>query len=313
MSAMDGAGDRLAGWLGLDEGAVVAPGARRIVAVPQANDTEVLGCIGRAIGRIAEFVLIGEEVAIRAAARVCGVSLDGARFVPALGEEEACAVAVGLVRGGEAQILMKGQVQTSTFTRAILSRERGLLGAGRLLSHVTLASVPGYPKPLVFTDAAINIDPTVEQKVEILRNALEVTCALGIARPKVACVAPVEKVSPKIASTVAASELCRLEAQSGGTLFGAVDIQGPLGLDLAVSPEAARIKGVAGPVAGQADVLLMPGLDAANVLYKTLTRFSGAVMASVLAGASAPVVLTSRADTEETKYLSLGLALKLSR
>ena len=302
---------RLAGWLGLDTDPVLAPERRRTVAVPLADDVEVLGCVGRSIGRTAEYLLIGDEECIREAAREAGVAVDGATFLPAADEAEACAVAAGLARDGKAHLLMKGRVQTSTFTRSILDKTNGLLTPGRLLSHVTLASVPGYERPLILTDAAINIDPTVEQKVEILRNALEVTCALGIARPRVACIAPVEKVSAKIPSTVHAAELERMARENGEVLFGPVDVQGPLGLDLAVSPEAARIKGVGGPVAGRADVLLLPGMDAANVLYKTLTKFAGAVMACVLAGCRIPVVLTSRADSEETRYLSLGLALKL--
>jgi phosphate butyryltransferase len=305
--------ERLCTLLGLGEGRVVPAGARKTVAVPLANDAEILGCIGRSIGRIADYVLIGDEAEIRAEAKRAGCDLAGACFEPATGEVEACARAARLVHDGRAQLLMKGQVQTATFTRAILDRSSGLLDPGRLVSHVTLCGIPGYHKPLVLTDAAINIDPTLEQKAEILRNALEVTCALGIGRPKVACVAPVEKVSPKIRSTVEAAELERMARESGGELFGPVEVQGPLGFDLAVSREAARIKGVSGPVAGDADVLLMPCLEAANVLYKCLTHFSGAAMASVLTGTRVPVVLTSRADSEDTKYLSLGLALRMAR
>ncbi len=216
---------------------------------------------------------------------------------------------------GEAQLLMKGQVQTSTFIKAVLDKASGLVEPGRLVTHVTVCGIPSYPRPLLLTDAAITVEPGLEQKVEILRNALAVARALGIARPRVACVAAVEKVSPRVRSTVDAADLVRMAgdpALAARCGIEGIEIQGPLGLDIAISPEAARVKGVAGPVAGRADILLMPGLDAANALYKSLTCFAGAVMASVVAGAKVPVVLTSRADSEETKYLSLGLALKLA-
>lgn len=290
-------------------------GRRKTVAVPLADHEEILACIGQALGRIAEFVLIGDEARIREAAGRAGADLAGARFLRETDESAACALAARLVRDGEAQLLMKGQVQTRSFIKAVLDKANGLVEPGRLVSHVTVCGIPSYPKPLLLTDPAINVEPTLEQKVEILRNALAVARALGLARPKVACVAAVEKVSPKVRSTVDAAELVRmagdpdLAARSG---LRGIEIQGPLGLDLAVSPEAASIKGVAGPVVGQADILLMPGLDAANSLYKSLTCFAGSVMASVVAGARVPVVLTSRADSEETKYLSLGLALKLA-
>lgn len=290
-----------------------APASRaalRTVAVPDASHEEILGCIGRAIGRIADFVLIGNESGIRLAAGRAGSDLTGARFLEEKGEAASCSRAARLVRDGEAQLLMKGQVQTAAFIRAILDRENGLIGPGRLLSHVTVCGIPRYHKPLIITDAAIAVDPGVEQKAHILRNALTVARQLGIRRPKVACVAPVEKENPRIRSTVDAAALVRL---AGDPLegFGELDILGPVGLDIAVSVEAARTKGVAGPVAGDADILLLPDLDSANALYKSLTVFSGALMASVVAGARVPVVLTSRADSEETKYLSLLLALRL--
>ncbi len=288
------------------------PAARRpTVVVPLARDPELLGCVAAALGRIADFILIGEEEKIRAEALATGVELGGARFVHECEEGAACARAVALVRSGEAQILMKGLVQTSTFCRAILDRSSGLVPEGSLLSHVTVCGLPGYHKILILTDPAINIDPELEAKARILANAVGVARALGIARPKVACVAPVEKVSAKIRSTVDAEALVSMARESSRP-FGDIDIQGPLGLDIAISSEAARTKGVEGSVAGDADLLLLPGLDSANVLYKALTHFGGAVMASVLAGSRVPVALSSRADSERTKLLSLALALRLA-
>ena len=251
---------------------------RRIVAVPDASHEEILGCIGRAIGRIAEFVLIGNVPEIRLAAARAGIDLSGARFLAEEGETASCALAARLVRDGDAHLLMKGQVQTATLIRAILDRENGLTEPGRLVSHVTVCGIPRYHKPLLVTDAAITVEPGLEQKAEILRNALWVARELGIRRPRVACVAPVEKENPKIRSTVDAAALARL-ASDPLRGFGELDILGPVGLDIAVSAEAARTKGVSSPVAGEADILLLPGLDAANVLYKSLTAFSGALMA----------------------------------
>jgi phosphate butyryltransferase len=296
----------------LGDGASAGPaGALPRVAVPLASHEEILSCIGHAIGRTAEFVLIGDEAAIRTVAARVGADVARARFIAERDEAAACALAARLVHDGESDLLMKGQVQTSTFTRSILDREAGLVEPGWLVSHVTVCGIPRYHKVLLLTDAAINIEPTLEQKVEILRNALAVARALGISRPKVACIAPVETESPKIRSTVDAAALVALAADPRQGL-GSLDIQGPLGLDLAISRGAAEIKGVSGPVVGDADILVMPGLDAANALYKSLTAFAGARMASVLAGARVPVVLTSRADSEETKELSLALALRLA-
>ena len=288
------------------------PGAtRKTVAVPLADTPEVLQCVAHAGGRIAEFVLIGEEERIRASAGSVGIGLGCARFVRETDERAACEKAVALVREGEAQLLMKGLVQTSTFCRAILDKGSGLVSEGSLLSHVTVCGLPGYHKLLILTDPAINIEPDLEAKSRILMNALEVARKLGVARPRVACVAPVEKVSGKIRSTLDAEALVR-RASAADRPFGDIVIQGPLGLDLAVSSEAASLKGVAGEVVGEADLLLMPGLDAANVLYKALTHFGGALMASVLAGSRVPVVLTSRSDSERTRFLSLELALRLA-
>lgn len=280
---------------------------RRTVAVPFADDPEAIRCIARALAEgLVHFILIGDPERIRTVAAANGADLAAAEILAEAGDEAAaCARAVALVRAGRAQILMKGRVMTSTFTRSILDKANGLVPEEQLLSHVAVFEIPAYPKLLLITDAALNIQPGLEDKARILANAATFARSLGIRCPKVACLAPVEKVSPKIPSTVDADALRVLAA---GGRFGEILVEGPLSLDVAVSRRAAAIKGVTSAIAGEVDILLLPNLDAANVLYKSLTQFGGARSASLVVGARVPVVLTSRADDEETKLFSLALA-----
>ena len=180
---------------------------------------------------------------------------------------------------------------------------------GSLVSHIAVFEVPTYHKPLFITDAALNITPSVAAKKCILKNAVNYAVSLGIEHPKVACVAAVEKVNPMMISTTDADAL--KQAAIAGE-FGSAIVDGPYGLDVAISKEAAETKGVKGPVAGDADILLMPDLDAANVLYKSLSNFTDCLIGCSIAGAKVPIVLTSRADTEETRLLSLALAVRMS-
>lgn len=282
------------------------------VGVPWADDPDSLGCIARALRRrLADFVLLGDPRRIRAAARAVGTDLSGAEFVAVAGDEAAaCAHAADLAATGRIDVLMKGRVMTSSLMRAVLDKARGLVPPGRLLSHVAVFTVPRYPRPLLVTDAALNIQPDLTEKAGILANAVELARRLGIRRPRVACIGPVEKVNAKIPSTVDAAELCALAAAGR---FGDVVVEGPLSLDAAVSRRAARIKGVPSAIAGAVDILLLPDLDAANVLYKSLTQFCRARCASVVMGVRVPVVLTSRADDEATKLASLALAVRLAQ
>lgn len=280
---------------------------RRTIAVPCADDPDAIRCIGRALHEgLARFILIGDPQRIRAVAAADGVDLGAAEILAeAGGESAACARAVALVREGRAQVLMKGRVMTSAISKAILDKTAGLAPPGSLLSHVAVFEIPAYPRLLLVTDAGLNIAPGVEEKALILSNALSVARRLGVARPQVACIAAVEKVNPKIASTVDAQALCALAAAGR---FGDAVVEGPLSLDVAVSRRSAEIKGVASAVSGAVDILLLPGLDAANVLYKSLTQFGGARSASVVVGARVPVVMTSRSDDEDTKLFSVALA-----
>jgi len=288
-----------------------ARGTRRMVAVPIANDEEIIRCVAEVREKgFADFVLIGDKAAIKRSADRCGISIDCAYFISADEEATACNLAARLASGGEVDMLMKGHVQTAGFIRAILDQGKGLLDEGQLISHVAVLDIPAYHKLLLVTDAAINVVPNLEQKLTIIANAVRTARSIGIRRPKVACIAPSEKPSPHIQSTVDAAEIRRLFA--AGRLrdrLGDVEIDGPFALDVAVSREAALIKEIESPVAGDADILLMPNLDSGNALYKSLTHFADAHVAGIVAGARVPIVLTSRSDSERNKYCAVLLGL----
>jgi phosphate acetyltransferase len=216
----------------------------------------------------------------------------------------AAAEAVNLVRTGRAELLMKGSLHTDELMGAVMKRDTGLR-TGRRVSHAFIMDVPTYPKPLVITDAAINIQPTLEDKRDIVQNAIDLARALGIEQPKVAILSAIETVSPKIPSTIEAAALCKM-AQRGQITGGILD--GPLALDNAISPEAARIKGIDSPVAGHADILVVPDLEAGNMLAKNLSFLANADAAGLVLGARVPIVLTSRADSVMTRMASCAVA-----
>ncbi len=281
------------------------------VAVAGADDDAVLGAVAAGLAAGVDFYLVGNPESIRRTADVHGVDLGSATLVEPEEPDEAfiCRTAARLCARAEAGVLMKGLVGTAAFTRAILDKEIGLTGEGVLLSHVGLFADPRNGRFFLISDAAINITPDIEAKKKILSNIVDVARSLGIDEPKIALLAPVEKVSPKIQSTVDSAELKNW--LNGGALGKAV-ADGPFALDVAASSAAAEIKGLKSPVAGRADIYLVPNLDAGNVLYKSLTVFAGAESAGILAGARVPVVLTSRADSEVVKIASLGLALQIA-
>ncbi len=288
-----------------DRLAALAHGAIPTVAVPMANNPEILGCIRVAVETgLARFALIGPRDEVSRLAQDHGMDPASVSLVQAVDPVSACARAAEMAARGEAQVLMKGLVQTSDFVRSILNRELGLAPAGGLLSHVALCDVDGFDRLFLVTDAAITTYPSAAQKRLIVLNALACATALGMETPRIAMVAPVEKVSDKVISTREAAEV--VAEFAGDPRF---KIDGPFGLDVAISAEAAATKGIAGRVAGVADILVMPNIDAANVLYKALTGFAHARTAGIVAGAAVPVVLTSRSDSEESKLNSLRFAL----
>ncbi len=283
---------------------------RKTVVVPFANDPDVIGCIARAMaGEIADFILIGEADKIRAVAVAQKVDIERAEFVHAADEHSACDMAARFVHEGRAQALMKGLVQSSSYISAILHKQHGLVMPGQMLSCVATFEIPSYPKPLFVTDPGVNIAPSLEAKARILKNAVELARKLGVVAPKVACIEAVEKVTPKMAGTAEARALREMGEQG---IFGDAVVDGPLGFDAAISPKAAHTKGVPGIVAGHADIVLLPEIRAANVLYKSLVWFAGAAVASIVVGARAPIVLPSRSDSEATKLFSVALAVNVA-
>ncbi len=291
----------------------VASSVRRppTVVVAGADSDEIIGCIGSTLALgIARFILVGRVDQTHELADRAGVDLSACDFEKIASREDASAAAARIAAAGDADVIMKGQVQTSDFIRAILSRDHGLLDNGGLISHVSLFDVPGYHKLLMLTDAAITIAPDVEQKLALIANAMPVAAAIGLRKPKVACIAPVERVTEKVRSTVDAAEVVR-RVNADGSL--GILIDGPFGLDVAVSRDAARIKKIDGDVAGDADLLLMPNLDAGNAVYKSLSFLAAAAVSGIVVGARIPVVLTSRADSEATKFASVRLAIAVSQ
>lgn len=279
---------------------------RKRVAVAAAQEASALEAVldARAAG-IAEPILIGDLEAIRAIASELGADLSGLRMIEEKDYAKAAAAAVALVRSGEADVLMKGVLDTSILLKAALNKEVGL-NAGRLTSHVAVIESPHYHKLFIVTDAAINIAPDLQGKLDIVANAVAVSRSIGVELPKVAMLAAVEKVNPdKMPCTADAALITQMNRR--GQVKGCV-VDGPLALDNAISAESARIKKIVSDVAGDADVLVVPDIEAGNVLYKALLDLGGAKGAGIVAGAAKPIVLTSRADSRETKLASIALA-----
>jgi phosphate acetyltransferase len=258
---------------------------------------------GACMGIITPF-LVGPEQKIRTVADKFGFDLSPYELIDAPHSHAAAARAVELVRQGRAELLMKGSLHTDELLGEVVKGDTGLRTARRL-SHVFIMDVPTYHKPLMITDAAVNIVPTLEEKRDILQNAIDLAHALGLERPKVAILSAVETVNPKMPTTVEAAALCKMAERR--QITGAV-LEGPLAFDNAISPEAARIKGIESPVAGDADVLLVPDLEAGNMLAKNLIFLSRADAAGIVLGARVPIILTSRADNERTRLASCAVA-----
>lgn len=271
--------------------------------------TAILAASEAAAAGLIAPVLIGPEAKIRAAAAAAGVDIGTFRLIATPHSHAAAAQGVALARSGEAQLLMKGSLHTDELMSAVVSTQGGLR-TERRVSHVYLMDVAGYPRPLLVTDAAINIAPDLEAKRDIIQNAVELAHAIGIATPRVAILAAVETVNLKMRSTLEAAALCKMADR--GQITGAI-LDGPLAFDNAVNPDAAKEKGIVSPVAGQADILLVPDLEAGNMLAKQLTFLSGADAAGVVLGARVPIVLTSRADSARTRIASCALAVLVAR
>ena len=285
--------------------AVKAKARKRLVAA-YANDAHTIEAVGDAVDRgIVDATLVGDEAVIR---QVCaGHGIDPGKFtiVHEPGEAQAAARAVALVRSGEGQLLMKGLVSTDKYMRAILDKDAGLMAPGAILSHVSVIEFATYPKLIVCGDVAVLPYPDLKEKVAITNYVIGVAQALGIAKPKVALIAASEQVLPKVQATVDAAIIAKMAER--GQIKGAF-VDGPMALDVAIDPESAATKGVLGDVAGDADCLVFPNIDAGNVFYKTSSKLAGCEMAAMVAGAQAPCILSSRGDSVLTKLYSITLA-----
>ena len=253
-------------------------------------------------------ILVGPEAKIRAVAEQFGLDIRPHRLVDAPHSHAAAAKAVEIVRAGEAETLMKGSLHTDELMGEVVKKDGGLR-TERRISHAFIMDVPTYPKPLVVTDAAINIFPDLETKRDIVQNAIDMAHALGVARPKVAILSAVETVTPKIPSTIDAAALCKMAER--GQITGAL-LDGPLAFDNAISKEAAEIKHIRSEVAGDPDILVVPDLEAGNMLAKQLSFLANADAAGIVLGARVPIMLTSRADTVRARMASCAVAVLLA-
>lgn len=274
------------------------------MAVAVAQDDDVLTAVSAAAGKgIIRPILVGDREKILAIAGEIGIDVSAYEIIDEPDKEKACMAAAGLVRDGRATLMMKGFVDTSYVMKAVLNKENNLKQSG-MITHVAVMEVPGFDRLFYVTDSAMTIAPSLEDKAAIIRNAVRIGHALGNSCPKVAALCAVEKVNEKMPCTLDARELTEMNRR--GELTGCV-VSGPLAMDNAVSPAAAKHKGIDDPVAGSADVLLVPDIEAGNILNKSMEYFANARKASVMVGAKVPIVLTSRASSAESKTYSIAL------
>ena len=276
------------------------------MAVAVAQDEDVLAAVYKAVeAGIVKPILVGDKAEILKIAGKAGIPVTEESILDETDKAEACQKAALLIKEGKADLVMKGFVDTSVVMKAILNKENDLKKSSQI-SHVLALEVAGFDRLFYVTDSAMNIAPTLEQKVAILENAVEVAHALGNAEPKVAALCAVEKVNQKMPCTLDAAEL--KERNQRGEITGCV-VDGPLALDNAVSVHAAEHKGISGPVAGHADILLVPDIEAGNMLNKAMEYFGHAKKAGVMMGAKIPIVLTSRASSAESKMSSIAMGV----
>jgi phosphate acetyltransferase len=272
------------------------------------DEVSLAGAIEAARLKLIVPILVGPKARIEQVAADAALDIGKFEIVDAAHSHDAAAKAVALVRAGRAEALMKGSLHTDELLGAVVARETGLRTARRL-SHCFIMDVPGQPNALIISDAAVNIAPTLEEKVDIVQNAIELAHILGAAEARVAILSAVETVNPKIPTTLEAAALCKM-ADRGQITGGVLD--GPLALDNALSPEAAAVKKISSPVAGRANVLIVPDLEAGNMLAKSLSFLAGADGAGIVLGARVPIALTSRADVLLTRLASCAVMVLIA-
>jgi phosphate acetyltransferase len=258
--------------------------------------------------RLIDPILVGPQERIRACAARAGLDISAMEIVNSEHSDDSAAKAVELVTAGRVEALMKGSLHTDELMAAVVSRQAGIRTARRI-SHCFIMDVPGHPDALIITDAAVNIAPTLDDKVDIIQNAIDLAHAMGIAEVRVAILSAMETVTAKVPSTVEAAALCKMAER--GQITGAL-LDGPLALDNAISPKAAAIKNITSPVAGRANVLVVPDLEAGNMLAKSLSFLAQADAAGIVLGARVPIILTSRADSLLTRLASCAVAVMVA-
>jgi phosphate butyryltransferase len=282
----------------------------RKVAVAVAQDDAVLQAIqGAKAQGVADAILVGDRAKIEKVAAQLGIDVAGWEIIHEPDDHRAAYKAVELVSSGQANVLMKGLINTADLLRVVLDKEIGLR-TGRVLSHVAVFEVPDFKRLIMITDGGMNVAPDLKQKADIIQNAVALAHALGNALPKIAVLAAVEVVNPDMPATLDAANLAKMADR--GQIKGAI-IDGPLALDNAINEEAARHKGIKSPVAGHADILVVPDIQTGNMLGKSLVYFAKGKIAGLIVGAAAPIVLTSRADTHEAKILSIALGSLMAK
>lgn len=280
------------------------------ISIAVAEDKNVLETVKMAKEeKIADFILVGNKEKIINIAKEINLDINSLEIINEENHEEATKKAVELVKFKKANMLMKGLIETKTLLKAILNNEYGLRGSG-IISHVGVFEVEYLDRLIIVTDAAFNIEPSLSDKIHIINNAVKISKAFEIEKPKVAVICAVEVVNEKMKATLDAASLSKMNDR--GQIKGCL-IDGPLALDNAISLESAKHKNIVSKVAGQADILLMPNIEAGNVMYKTLTYMTNSKCGGILVGTSAPVIITSRSDSSETKLYSIALASLISR
>jgi phosphate acetyltransferase len=280
----------------------------KVAVAHPCDDVSLQGAIEAARLGLIEPILVGPVERIRGAARTAGFDIGGMETVASEHSHDSAAKAVGLVTAGRVEALMKGSLHTDELMGAVVSREAGIRTARRI-SHCFIMDVPNHPDALIITDAAVNIAPTLDDKVDIVQNAIDLAHAMGVTEVRVALLSAMETVTAKVPSTIEAAALCKMAER--GQITGAL-LDGPLALDNAISREAAAIKQIVSPVAGRANVLVVPDLEAGNMLAKSLSFLAHADAAGVVLGARVPIILTSRADSLLTRLASCAVAVMVA-
>ena len=283
---------------------IVKAGELQTISVAVAQDKDVLSAVNNAYKMgIANAILVGDKEKIEEIASEIGMDINNFKVIDIKDKTEACTQAIKLVRDKKASLPMKGFVETSDILKAVLNHETGLR-AGNLINHVGVLEVAGYDRLFILSDSAMTIAPTLENKVDIINSSVRIAHALGNGEPKVAVLCAVEKVNPKMPATLDADKLTKMNEE--GFIRGCL-VKGPLAIDNAVCAEAAKHKGINHPVAGNADILIAPDIEAGNILNKSMEYFARAEKAGVIMGAKTPIILTSRASSDISKLNSIAL------